>query len=39
MSINDKELDMYIKERITHELQQIPVPSVDEEWFSLRVLL
>lgn len=36
MSINDKELDMYIKERITHELQQIPVPSVDEEWLKFK---
>lgn len=39
MSINDKELDMYIKERITHELQQIPVPSVDEEWLKFKSLV
>lgn len=39
MSINDNELDMYIKQRITHELQQIPVPEVDEEWLKFKSLV
>ncbi|MFZ3102924.1 MAG: DUF4367 domain-containing protein [Desulfitobacteriaceae bacterium] len=36
MSINDEELDMYIKERIARELEQIPVPAVDEEWLKFK---
>lgn len=39
MSINDKKLDMYIKEHITLELQEIQVPSVDEEWLKFKNLV
>lgn len=36
MRLSDEQLDMLIKERITSELQQIPVPSIDEEWFKFK---
>lgn len=39
MSLNDEQLDILIKERITKELQQIPIPSVDEEWLKFKSLV
>ncbi|MHB1652432.1 MAG: DUF4367 domain-containing protein [Desulfitobacteriaceae bacterium] len=36
MSLNDEQLDMLIRQRIRTELQQIPVPPVDEEWNKFR---
>lgn len=39
MKLTDEELDKLIKERITWELEQIPTPSVDEEWLEFKRLV
>lgn len=39
MRLSDEQLDMLIKERITEELQQIPVPSIDEEWLKFKSIV
>ncbi len=39
MRLSDEQLDMLIKERIASELQQIPVPSIDEEWLKFKSLV
>lgn len=36
MSNDDEQLDILIKERITEELQQIPIPPIDEEWLRFK---
>ncbi|EGW38531.1 DUF4367 domain-containing protein [Desulfosporosinus sp. OT] len=36
MRLSDEQLDILIKERISSELQQIPVPSIDEEWLKFK---
>lgn len=39
MKLSEEELDKLIKEQITLELQQIPAPSVDEEWLKFKHLI
>lgn len=39
MRLSDEQLDMLIKDRITSELQQIPVPSIDEEWLKFKSIV
>ncbi|CDX02741.1 uncharacterized protein DUF4367 [Desulfitobacterium sp. LBE] len=39
MKLSDEELDKLIKERITWELEQLPAPSVDEEWLEFKRLV
>lgn len=39
MRLSDEQLDMLIKERISSELQQIPVPSIDEEWLKFKSIV
>ena len=39
MRLSDEQLDMLVKERIALELQQIPVPSIDEEWLKFKSIV
>lgn len=36
MSKEDEQLDILIKKRLTKELQQIPIPNVDDEWLKFK---
>lgn len=38
MSLNDELLDRQIKEQITWELEQIPVPTIEDEWLKFKDL-